>query len=136
MRACALAIGLIPWLVSCSGGGGGGTVAAGPTGPLWGVATKIDASIAPASVPRIGVDGAGNVIAVWTQDDGSGNANDIWVNRYGSSGWGTASNLTNTGIVDAGDAVSPQVAVNASGDAIVVWAQEDVGAVRRVWASR
>ncbi|MFN0038398.1 MAG: hypothetical protein ACKVP2_02665, partial [Burkholderiales bacterium] len=41
-----------------------------------------------------------------------------------------------TGIVDAGDAVSPQVAVNASGDAIVVWAQEDVGAVRRVWASR
>lgn len=137
VRACALAIALIPWLVSCGGGSGsgGGTVAAGPTGPLWGVAAKIDASNDAASVPRIGVDGAGNVIAVWTQDDGLGNANDIWANRYGSSGWGAASNLTNTGIVDAGDAVSPQLAVNASGDAIAVWAQEDGGGVRHIWAS-
>ena len=68
--------------------------------------------------PHIAVDASGNAIAVWLQDDGT--REDIWANRYvAGTGWGAAELIE----VDAGLVLDPQIAVDASGNAIAVWPQ-------------
>ena len=90
-------------------------------GQGWGNAELIetdDAGIVQS--PQLGVDDSGNAVAVWTQFDGS--RYNIWSNRYlPGFGWGTAE-LIETG---DGQANSPQIAVNHSGNAIAVWTQHD-----------
>ncbi len=82
--------------------------------------------------PQIAVDGSGNAMAVWMQWDG--NNESLFANRYvaADGSWGTAALIETS---DAGDAESPQVAVDASGNAIAVWYQND-GTYNSIYANR
>lgn len=90
-------------------------------GSGWNNAELIEGSAGDAANPRLGIDGAGNALAVWQQSDGV--RDNIWANRYtAGSGWGTAALIESD---NAGDAVNPQVAVDSAGDAWAVWQQSD-----------
>jgi hypothetical protein len=70
---------------------------------------------------QIGIDTAGNAVVVWIQSD-STTRTEIWSNRYtAADGWGTAHAISDT----AGGAGSAQLAMDANGDALVVWRQSD-----------
>ena len=96
----------------------------------WGTATLIETGNGDATSPQVVMDGSGNAVAVWYQSDGT--RNNIWANRYTpSGGWGAAA-LIETG---NGDATSPQVAIDGSGNAVAVWTQSD-GTRNNIWANR
>ncbi|HUX90259.1 MAG TPA: hypothetical protein VMV48_06165 [Gallionellaceae bacterium] len=96
-------------------------------------------STANAVEPQIVIDAAsGNALAVWVQPDGaSDNTPDIWINRYTpGSGWGTTANLGQVRINTAGaPAGQPQIAIDANGNAVVVWYQSD-GTNDSIWYNR
>lgn len=74
----------------------------------------------------------------------SANAPDIWINHYtAGSGWGTTANLGQVRINIPGGAGAPagwpQVAMDANGNALVVWTQpspSDGGATQSLWSNR
>jgi hypothetical protein len=70
--------------------------------------------------PQVAIDANGNATAVWHQTDGT--RYNIWAARYGASGGWEAAALVEA---DTGDAVYPQVGVDANGNAIAVWEQRD-----------
>jgi hypothetical protein len=66
------------------------------------------------------MDANGNAIAVWAQDDGP--TMSIYANRYvAGTGWQEAQLIED----GTGEARYPQIAMNASGNAIAVWEQYD-----------
>ena len=84
-----------------------------------------------AARPEIDLDGSGNAVAVWNQSDGARDS--IWSNRYiVGSGWGTAQLIETDDSVDASYA---EVAVDESGNAVVVWLQWD-GIRGDLWSNR
>ena len=91
-------------------------------GTGWGAATLIETdNSGDASNPQVAVDGSGDAIAVWQQDDGL--RYNIWSNRYVvGTGWGAAALIETD---NSGGASNPQVAVDGSGDAIAAWCQYD-----------
>jgi hypothetical protein len=77
------------------------------------------------------MDPSGNAIAVWHQSDGT--RENIWANRYAAgSGWGTAALIETENL---GEARSPQVAMDPSGNAIAVWYQWG-GTRYDLWSNR
>ena len=129
-------------LTACGGGGGGGAVtgssvvpvpAPAQTAKAWGMATRVDTNnnIGDVSEPVIVLDADGNALAVWQQF--LAGVYNIWANRYTASTglWGTPT-LIETNTVDAR---KPQIAMDASGNALAVWSQVD-GANRNVLANR
>lgn len=90
-------------------------------GTSWGVAEIIESgSGGTASAPQIAINTDGQAIAVWTQ---SGNTRvSVWANRFDGSAWGTAEVID---VDDLGSSRSAQVALDADGRAIAVWAQFD-----------
>jgi hypothetical protein len=135
LLALALSAALVlGWLTACGGGSGGGGSAAvppPPTAKAWGVAALIETdNVGPAYLPQVAMDGSGNALAVWQQHDGM--RFNLWSNRYTvGAGWGVATLIETDNISDASD---PQIAVNASGNALAVWAQHD-GAHRNIVAN-
>jgi hypothetical protein len=97
----------------------------------WGVSQLIETGNGDAEGPHIAVDRNGNAFAVWSQLDGTNFK--IWSNRYtAGSGWGTPQLIEN----DATElADSPRIAMDANGDALVIWLQ-DGGPRLDVWANR
>ena len=97
----------------------------------WGAAALIESdNSGNATTPQVAVDGAGNAIAVWSQSDGT--RTNIIANRYlAGGGWiGAIPIETNTG-----DADSPQIAVDGTGNAVVVWSQADTTPRINIWAN-
>ena len=81
--------------------------------------------------PQVAVDASGNAVAVWSQLGATARSS-ISASRFvPGSGWGAATLLE----TDDGEAWNPQVAVDASGNAIAVWNQSD-GTRFDVWANR
>ncbi len=73
----------------------------------------------------------GSAVVVWQQKEGG--YYQIWARRYlPDAGWGEAVRLGNGG---GGDAFSPQVAMDAAGNALVVWQQSD-GVWESIWSAR
>lgn len=96
----------------------------------WGTTDVIgDAAEVGARDVKLGMDAAGNGIAVWESDVAPG---DVWTNRYTVGlGWGVAERLeTRLGVAER-----PDVAMTSNGDAMVAWSQSD-GVRRDVWARR
>ena len=125
-------------LVACGGGGGGGG-GGSPVTKVWGTALAIDGAAGDVDDPQIAVHTNGNAIAVWEQDNGSGGigveVEDIWVSHYDASTgrWSTALMIES----GSGTADDPQIAMDATGNAIVVWEQLDsVSGFYGVWAIR
>ena len=98
----------------------------------WGAAELIETrDTGSASSPRVAVDPKGNAVAVWQQSDDK--RSNIWANSYtAGSGWGMPV-LIETG--NAGDAKTPQVAVDPNGNAVAVWQQSD-DKRNNIWANR
>ena len=113
---------------SCDLGNGSGTIsAANVTDVLvtcrgWGTAELVETDTSRALSPEIGVDDAGNAIAVWKQRNGGKGFFSIYGNRYtAGSGWGTAVLLETD---DTGAVAAQRLAVDAAGNAIAVWEQQ------------
>ncbi|NJM43693.1 MAG: hypothetical protein HC858_06420, partial [Brachymonas sp.] len=97
----------------------------------WAAATLIESDNGIAIDPQIAVDPNGNAVAVWRQLDGA--VFNIWANRFTpSGGWGTVELIETD---NAGNASSPQVAIDANGNAVAVWRQTD-GSLNNIWANR
>ncbi len=98
----------------------------------WGSPQRIETNnTVRASGPQVAVDANGNAVAVWSQFDGT--RSDIWSNRYTpSSLWASARRIETN---NAGDALEPQVGVDADGNALAVWKQFD-GVTFDIWSSR
>ena len=92
----------------------------------WGDAERIDAALTEATDPRVGMDSAGNAVAVWRQVDAA--TCDVWSSRYtAGSGWGTPERISES----ARYCYLAEVAVGSSGDVVAVWTQVD-----RLWSNR
>lgn len=102
-------------------------------GLAWGTPSRLTADpFTDADCPRIATDARGGAMVVWRQFDDSVSRN-IWASRYvPGSGWSHAELVGQQG---AGNAFDPQIAVEPSGHAFVLWA---VPGSRRssVWANR
>jgi hypothetical protein len=100
----------------------------------WGTAELLESDNETghdAGSPQIAFDGNGNALAVWMQFDGT--VYSIWSNRYiAASGWGTPELLETD---NGGDALTPQVTLDANGNAGAVWYQSD-GSIDSIWANR
>ena len=121
-------LGLIGLLTAC---GGGGSAAPAPAPKAWSIATLIESDTGNAGAPQIAFDIKGNGLAVWQQTDGT--RYNIWANRYTvGSGWGVAELIETD---NAGDAQSPQISIDANGNALAVWSQSD-GTRNNIWANR
>lgn len=99
----------------------------------WGVSENIeDIGTGSARRPHLAVDPEGNAIAVW-EHDANGVRTDIWANRYTRRDlWGEARLIESN---NDGPATRPRVAVDAVGNAFVVWEQSD-GEDTFTWANR
>ncbi len=100
----------------------------------WGPATLIQTVLGQtAQVPQVAMDVDGNGTAVWQQYTGSGVSLAVYAARFDASSdsWRSAVQL------DPGvGASNPQVAVDASGNAVAVWEQGMNGATVQIAASR
>lgn len=90
-------------------------------GSGWSTAEMIDAGGAEIAFgPHVAFDGSGDATAVWQQWNTT--RADVWSNRYvAGTGWGEAQLIE----TDTENADQAQVAVDSSGNAIVVWRQND-----------
>jgi len=98
----------------------------------WGTAALIETDNAGGAInPQVAFDASGNAVVVWQQSDGT--RYNIWSNRYTASTglWGTAALIETD---NAGDANNPQVAIDASGNALAVWSQSD-GTRYNIWSN-
>ncbi len=97
----------------------------------WGSAQLIETdSVFDVSSPRIASDGYGNSVVIWIQRNGS--TYQVKTNRYtAGSGWGTTQSLetSNRYTVYSG------LTVDTAGNAMAVWAQEDGGEYKRIYAN-
>jgi len=90
-------------------------------GSGWGTAGLIEGGSGEVGEPQIALDGSGNAIVVWDQDDGTG-VGSIYANRYvAGSGWGTATAIESDDI----NVGRPMIAVNGSGHAVAVWPESE-----------
>ena len=105
-----------------------------PSATTWGVATLLETSLNTAIEPTVAIDNAGNAIAAFVQFDGSRYV--IHANRYSAGAWGidTLIGTSSTASLN-GDSTAPQIAINNSGNATVVWQQSD-GVQSNIWANR
>jgi hypothetical protein len=88
-----------------------------------------------ATTPQVAADDAGNGFAVWAQSEGSTSTN-IWTNRYVvDQGWGIPELLQDGEVTPAR---LPSIVADPAGNAIAIWAQQDIdaSAVEVVWARR
>jgi hypothetical protein len=93
----------------------------------WGTEERIDSrDQGNAQGPRVAIDAQGHAVAVWSHQDPTYYST-IWSNRFApSEGWGTAGRIENN---TEGQADGAQVAMDPSGNAVVVWAQWPVESV-------
>ncbi|MDH3623923.1 MAG: hypothetical protein OES69_07100 [Myxococcales bacterium] len=91
----------------------------------WGTAERIETEDAEdAWYPQVTVDARGNAVAVWEYTV----SDTVWTNRWTpSGGWGTPERINTYDPVYAepGHSSRPRVAIDASGNAVAVWSQED-----------
>ena len=85
----------------------------------WLVPANLSAPGRDATEPQVAVDGSGAAVAVWARFDGSDTIIQASARPAGGA-WGPAVDLSQSGR----DSKAPQVAVDASGDAVAVWARK------------
>jgi len=110
-------------------------------GGSWSTPVLIQPATAPRGVlPKIGVDGNGNAIAVWLQPVAGAAGFHVYASHFSAAGVGVWSAPVNlmadlTAYALVGSDMEPVIAVNANGEAVVVWYQRtDVPASVGIWA--
>ena len=86
----------------------------------------------PAAYPHVAMDNSGNAIIVWYQFDGANGQ--IFKSEYRNGAWINPASLTDNISPDGQNAAYPQVAMDSSGNAIIVWNQLD-GANGQIYKS-
>ncbi len=86
---------------------------------VWSTPVNLSIPGSEATDPRVAVDNAGNVTAVWRRFDGSNIRVQAATRSAAPSAWSNPVNLSAAGQ----DAFDPQIAVNATGSASVVWSR-------------
>ncbi len=76
-----------------------------------------------AESPQVAMDSNGNAVIVWQQSDGSNNQ--IFKSEYRNGAWTNPASLTDNISPDGQDAYYPQVAMDNTGNAVIVWRQYD-----------
>lgn len=101
-------------------------------GEGWGTAQAIeDDDSGYAYRPNVGMDEQGNAIVVWSQFIGT--AYHVLSNRYvAGTGWGTFEFAEAEGIESTS---SPRIAVDGSGNAVIVWMQGSLLGFYDAWAN-
>jgi hypothetical protein len=105
-------------------------------GKAWGTPEHIGAGpteLAEALRADVAVDATGNALAVWDQAKVGEPDEDVWSNRYsasGGAGWVGAQRIETD---DAGPALYARVAMDPTGNAVVVWQQENESGLADVW---
>ena len=106
-------------------------------GTDWGTPELLETADASAFHPHVAIERSGNAIAVWTQYTNYSVNVSVYSNRYiVGTGWGDAELV---GGDHPGDSASPQVAVDDSGNAMVVWYEYRLGCLSiygDVWVNR
>lgn len=101
-------------------------------GTNWSSASLLEnGNSGTASAPQIAFDSNGNAIVVWHQFEGIRSS--IFANRFDGTNWLPSPALVETDDVES--ARFPQIAFDGSGNAIVVWQQND-GTRENIWANR
>lgn len=100
--------------------------------PAWGLPSPVENdNTGDAEQPQVAMDAAGNAVAVWVLEHATGR--NIWTNTYTPDiGWQQPECLSEP-LAEGVD--RPAVAMNAAGDAIIVW-QQGPSYGRQVWATR
>lgn len=99
------------------------------------LADHISPDGSPASYPHVAMDSAGSAVVVWNQRAGPIGANDqIFMSEFRNGSWQHPTGLNDNISLDAGSAGRPHVAMDAIGNAIIVWAQSD-GVNSRIFKS-
>jgi hypothetical protein len=98
----------------------------------WRAPLLVETHDAEASEPRVALGEDGNAIAVWLQRRST--QLDVLASTLAArdTAWATAEPIE---FESQGDADAPQVALDGSGNALVVWRQAE-GSVQHVWANR
>jgi hypothetical protein len=95
--------------------------------------------IASYQVPHVAIDPAGNAVAVWTQPIASG-AEQARISRHrvGQAAWDLPQPLEtdNQTMGDASEDVSPEVGVDAVGNATVIWRKKSATGLINLWSRR
>lgn len=94
--------------------------AAHPVGGSWSPPLKLSMAGADATEPQVAVDPAGEATAVWIRAEGLKSIVETST-RPRAGEWSTPRKLSPAGL----EALEPQVAVTADGEAVVVWAGEE-----------
>ncbi len=98
----------------------------------WGAPVLLETNDADAGSPQLEMNAQGDAVAVWEQAINPSFAGAVWANRFTSGMWGTAEVIGGSPRPGA----QPRLALNPSGDAVVVWVAYGGQAVRLVGANR
>ena len=101
----------------------------------WSTPTPIEDGLGEAGDPQIAMDGAGNAIVVFWQHQG-GRTDIVAVRYVNGAQWGTPAAIETD---STGDASAPQIAMDAAGNAVVVWAWAGASGPPfsfNIWANR
>lgn len=109
-------------------------------GSGWGTRFKVsdEARFDTSEPARVAVNAAGSVTVVWTEGNAAA-PKSIWANRgLVTGGWGTPVQFVADPVASPGAASAAQVAMDAEGNAISVWQQNESGnsGVSHVWGNR
>ena len=99
--------------------------------PAWLVPVNLSQAGENASAPRGALDAQGDAVAVWERSDGSSVVVQ-GASRPAGGSWQTPVNLSEAGE----NALAPQIAIDAQGDAVAVWERSDGSSVIVQGASR
>jgi hypothetical protein len=101
----------------------------------WGPEVRVENSAGVVGESTVGVDAAGNAVAVWSQI-GPATRFSIYASRYmRGGGWGTPELLESNEVVGSVDG-DPIVGVTPSGEALVVWKRSGAGGGNGLWSNR
>ncbi|MEO8224178.1 MAG: hypothetical protein ABI661_05190 [Gammaproteobacteria bacterium] len=100
----------------------------------WGTPARVEAGTKTVGLSSVGIDAAGNAVAVWSQIEDNASAFSIYASRYtAAGGWGAVALIENNGGIGNVDG-DPIVAVAPSGAAVAVWKRSGSGA--HLWSNR
>lgn len=97
-------------------------------GAGWSAPALLEQQALDASAPDVEVDAAGQALVVWRQYNGQ--QWDIWANRFTpGAGWAVAAQIATN---PTGDVDAPALAMQAQGEAVVVWGHQNTDATHGV----
>lgn len=98
---------------------------------LWGSAVALESGARSAYGPVVASAASGDAMVVWHQLEEVGVKSGIWSNQFNGTTWAGAVRLDS----ETGNAISPQVGIDARNNAVVVWSQFESGR-DSAWSAR